>query len=224
MKRSFLTALGLEKDIIDQIMSEYGNSVELIKEKTKEDYDAKVEKSNKTITDLQDKLNNAIKKGHSGKDWETEYDTLKAEYDTLKAQYDTDIAAKDKELSDFKAATESEKAIAAKQSILRNQLEADGANPKLVKLLEKEFDIAKIELDGEKIKDWETVSKSVKDQYAEIFGKKQVRGTDPADPPAGGSDKNPWAKESRNLAEQTRIYREDPARALELAKAAGTNL
>jgi predicted RNase H-like nuclease (RuvC/YqgF family) len=44
---------------------------------------------------------------------------------------------------------------------------------------------------------------------------------------AGGrssGDVNPWAKETRNIAEQTRIYRENPAKARELAKQAGVKI
>jgi len=40
----------------------------------------------------------------------------------------------------------------------------------------------------------------------------------------GGGEKNPWMKETRNIAEQTRIYREDPSKAMAMAKAAGVNL
>jgi hypothetical protein len=39
-----------------------------------------------------------------------------------------------------------------------------------------------------------------------------------------GGEKNPWAKETRNIAEQTRIFRENPARARELAKQAGVKI
>lgn len=35
---------------------------------------------------------------------------------------------------------------------------------------------------------------------------------------------NPWAKETRDLAEQTRIYRENPAKARQLAKEAGVKI
>ena len=35
---------------------------------------------------------------------------------------------------------------------------------------------------------------------------------------------NPWAKETRNIAEQTRIYRENPAKARELAKQVGVKI
>ncbi|MFA5424234.1 MAG: hypothetical protein WC374_10295, partial [Phycisphaerae bacterium] len=36
--------------------------------------------------------------------------------------------------------------------------------------------------------------------------------------------KNPWAKETRNVAEQTRLFRENPAKARELAKQAGIKI
>ncbi len=40
----------------------------------------------------------------------------------------------------------------------------------------------------------------------------------------GGSFANPWAKETFNLTEQGKIFKENPAQAKELAQAAGVNL
>lgn len=163
MKRSFLTALGLEKDQIDQIMSEHGSTVELIKEKNQESVEKQVEKFNAKISELQEKVDSAPT-GNNGK--------LEEMYNALKAEYD-----------EYKTGVENEKTVASKQSVLRGHLEKDGANPKLIKLLEREFDLSKLEVDGEKIKDWDSVSKPIKEAYADVFGVTQTKGADVATPP-----------------------------------------
>jgi len=182
MKRSFLTALGIEKDVIDQIMAEHGNTVEIIKEKASEDLAKQAEKLNVKITTLQEKIDNMPKTNPNEKDW-------KSKHEALQEKYDADIATKQKELDDYKTAVETEKNTVSKQSALRKQLEADGANPKLVGLLEKEFDLGKVEIKDGKIKGWDEISKSIKETYAEVFGTISTRGADVATPPLGQESK-----------------------------------
>lgn len=175
LTRSALREKGIaEKEILDYIMEEHGNTIEATKEKAKEIADQTAEKLQATIDALQGKIDNAP--NPDGEDW-------KVKHDTLKVKYDTDIAAKQKEYDDFKISIETKEAITAKQSILRKQLETDGVNPKLIGLLEKEFDPAKIELDGESIKDWNNISKSVKEQYADVFTPNAAQQKDPASLP-----------------------------------------
>lgn len=117
----------------------------------------------------------------------------------FKQKYDDEVSAHNatktsmqKVYDDYKANVETEKTATAKQSILLKQLSTDGANPKLINLLEKEFDLSKIELDGDKIKDWDNISKPVKEQYADIFKVEQKKGFEPGNNPptvnSGGDD------------------------------------
>lgn len=180
LTRRFLTDLGIEKEQIQGILDEHGNTIELVKEKAKEDLDGKVSALNGDIDGLKAQLANAPKADPDGKDWKTEYDTLKS-------KYDTDIAAKDAEFSTYKTGIENEKAIGEKRSALRKQLEADGANPKLTALLEKEFDLTKIDIKDGKISGWEEMSKGVKESYADVFGEVKTEGVITKTPPAGGA-------------------------------------
>lgn len=106
-----------------------------------------------------------------------------------------------------KTAVETEKVLAGKTSALHKQLAADGANPRLLKLLEKEFDLAKLEIDGEgdaaKIKGWETLSKSVKEQYADVFGKVETTGAGVANPPPGKEQKPATNKDMNSFIRGT---------------------
>lgn len=114
-----------------------------------------------------------------------EADTYKQKVASLDDEYKSYKATKEQEFNDFKSAVEIEKTAATKQSILRKQLTADGANADLVDLLELKFDIAKIELDGDKIKGWEEISKPIKEQYSKVFGTVETVGVVVATPPAG---------------------------------------
>lgn len=154
-----------ESEKIDQIFAVYTASTSKLK--TEEDLQKAVENAQnglnieetKPYKELLDKYENEVK-AHG----ETQK-TLKKEYD------------------DFKAAVDAEKLISAKQSALRKHLIDDKADSKLSALLEKEFDLSKIELDGDKIKDWANVSKPVKEQYADLFTVEEKPGFVPANNP-----------------------------------------
>ena len=189
MTRKFLQNLGIESDLIDKIMQANGEVIE--REKTvadnlREEIKKLTENISAAKKELEDYKAESGKEDYKGK-LETE---IAAHAETKKAHAEV-LKGKEKEFSDYKTAFETEKSTAAKQSVLLKQLAADGANPKLIALLEKEFDLTKIELDGEKIKDWENISKPVKEQYADIFAIKQQKGHEPADNPgdkSGGED------------------------------------
>jgi len=151
----------------------------------KEQYSKKTEKIIELEADIKDLQGKA-----------TDADTYKQKYDDMKTKYNTDIAAKQKEYDDFKAAAETQKTTDAKKSMLRSQLAADGAKSSLIDLLELKFDIGKIEIDGDKIKNWDDVSKPVKEQYADVFGKTETRAASVASPPDGIGDKGASTKDA----------------------------
>lgn len=87
------------------------------------------------------------------------------------------------EIKRVQSAHEAEKLIDAKRRALNKQLQAEGANPKLIDLLEAKFNLDALELDGDNIKDWETHATPIKEQYSEVFGTVQKQGVDVANPP-----------------------------------------
>lgn len=211
MKRSFLTALGIEKDVINQIMDEHGTDIETMKEGFKE----KEESFKETIGTLKEDnkiLASDIKTLKESAP--TNNDDWKTKYDDLEEKYNTDIATRQKEYDDFKEVIETQKTVDAKKTLLRNQLVADGANSKLIDLLELKFDINAIELDGDKIKDWENVSKPIKEQYADIFGTTQTQGAIVGTPPVSTGGKRNYiaelekARQAGNTQEAVKIKTE----------------
>ena len=177
LTRKFLIDLGVEKEQIQSILDEHGETVESVKEKAKEAADLAAGKLQKKIDKLQETVDNIPEP--DGEDYKFKYETeVTAHGETKKTMQQT--------YDDFVAGVNTKETTAAKRDVLRKQLLADGANPKLLDLLEKGFDLDKIEIDGESVKDWDNVSAPVKKSYADVFTEAGVQGTDTKKPPEGG--------------------------------------
>lgn len=99
-------------------------------------------------------------------------------------EYKEKFEALQKEYDDFKNNLEVEKTNSTKTQLLKETLKNDGLkNDKLANLLLKEFDLDTIELEDNKIKGYEELSKTIKENYSDFFSKTQVVGNDPATPP-----------------------------------------
>lgn len=175
MKRSFLTALGIEKPVIDQIMEEHGATIELLKEKHEE----KVTALNDTVKELKERP--TPEPVGDGEEWKTKYDDLVEKHGKLEKEY-----------GDYKTGIETEKTTTAKKTALREALKAAGANPDdlILEALENKVDLAALEMDGDKLKDAEGVVKPLQEAHDKYFGTIETRGADVANPPANNG--NPY--------------------------------
>lgn len=196
MKRSFLTSLGLEKEIIDQIMKEYGIAVEALKARTKE-----------TEDELRGQLQTALAQNTP-------------EQDEFKAKYEAELAAHESTRNEYTAEKEETETLA----LLRKALAAEGANPNAVDLLLKGIELAAIQKKDGEIENWEELCAPVKTKYAAFFGEVTRQGANVGSPPAYSDMQNPFAKEFSDLQAQTNLFRADPRRARLMAAAAGFKL
>jgi len=211
MKRNELKALGLTPEQIDAVMETNGDDIENAKTKMEE-------KKDKEIAALNDKLSKVDSKPtDKSTDHEAELGKLKKELDDMKAgkndpapqtddkkSDDDELAKARKELEDYKASVEAEKIAKAKSTLLSKSLKEKGANPKLIDLIAKEFDLSKVELDGDgdaqTIKGFDGMLKPVQEKYADFFGKTEEKAADVANP-GKGNDSSP---EPKNLNEALR--------------------
>ena len=212
MKRSDLKALGLTPEQIDAVMETNGDDIENAKTKMEE-------KKDKEIAVLNDKLSKVDSKPtDKSTDHEAELGKLKKELDDMKAGKndkvdekkdegkpdDDELAKARKELEDYKASIEVEKIAKTKSTLLSKSLKDKGANPKLIDLMVKEFDLEKVELDGDgdaqTIKGFDGMLKPVQEKYADFFGKTEEKAADVANP-GKGNDSSP---EPKNLNEALR--------------------
>jgi hypothetical protein len=144
----------------------------------KEKFDAKLDEI-KTLKSEKDKTEKELK---------TASDELKKLQDEKKASTSTveqKVAELEKKIADQDgkiAAKEKELILAKKEGVLKDALtEAGVKNPKNLKLLMKEFDLEKLELDEKdgKIKGFDESVKKLQEDYKPLFGEENFSGTPP---------------------------------------------
>ena len=201
MKREFLEGLGLEKEVIDKIMTENGNDIN----KAKSDYDeikSQLNAANNTIKERDKQIENLKK---------VDAEALQSEI--TKLQNDNKEATKkyQDELKDLKLTN------AIKLAITGKVYDEDMATSL--------FDKSKLVLTDEgKVAGVEEQLKSIKESKGFLFKNDTVK---PKYNPAAGGDPigdNPFAKETYNLTQQGKLLKENPALAKELMAVAGFKL
>lgn len=179
--KAILTKQGVPSEFID-------STVEALKVEMTKEFVSKKQYERKR--DEVDTLNSKIA--------DLEIDLKKANTDEYKAKYEE----LEKEYNDFKTGIETEKINTAKSSTLREQLKAEGFNEKMIKLLEKNFDLETIEIEEDKIKGWEDMIKPIREEYADFIPKDTQTGNPPATPPTNVSGKTYTADMLKNMSAQ----------------------
>lgn len=162
LTRKFLSALGIEQDKIDEIITAHTETVNGLKEDINK-YKADAE-SYQTAKQEVDDMKKMVAKE----------DTYKVKYDALKAEFD-----------DFKKDLEAKETKAKKSDLYRNLLSEVGVNEKL---LDKVLSVTKlddIEIEGETIKDADKVKDSIKKDWADFIVKTKTEGEPTKTPPKG---------------------------------------
>ena len=177
--KAILKAHGIEGELVDTI-------ADTIKAEIPKEFVSKAQYSKKV--NLIDELNTTI----ADLEAKTGTDEYKSKYEAL-----------EKEFNDFKTGIETEKINTAKSSTLREQLKAEGFNEKMIKLLEKNFDLETIEIEEDKIKGWDDMIKPIKEEYADFIAVETQTGNPPANPPAIN---NPQGGTSNALADALGKY------------------
>lgn len=196
LSRKFLTALGLEGDKVDEIITAHSETVDALKEerdkakKEAEGYKAEIDKFKteadkvpalqKKVDDLEKAAEEAEK--NSEKDaWKVKYEAMKEERDKLQTDFDAfknDISAKETK--------------ASKEKAYRSLLKEVGVSEKRFDSIIRVTDLDKIELDEDgKIKDSSEQKKAIKADWADFIPTTSEKGADIPNPPAntGGSGK-----------------------------------
>jgi len=140
--RKFLSALGVEAEKIDEIIT------------------AHTEVTNALITE---------RDGYKVK--AEKYEDVTKERDDFKKKLEEtpDVDKIQKEFEAYKSTVEGEKTTTMKVNALKDALKENGANEKIAKLLLKEFDLEKVEVEDGKIKDIEEIMKPISEQYSDLL-------------------------------------------------------
>lgn len=159
LTRKYLTALGIESEKIDEIISAHTETVDGLKEQLRQ-FEADAKKLPEVQAEL-DKAKDAAK--NSG-----DYEKLKKEYD------------------DYKAEVKEKETLAAKKAVLSAIAKDAGLSEAGIAKALKYSDYSKIELDGEgKAKDSKTILDGLKTEWSDYIETTETEGAKPATPPAG---------------------------------------
>lgn len=163
--RKFLKDLGIDAEIIDQIIDAHRGTVDSLKD---ENDNLKAELSSaKEIKKELDALKEETQKKDSYKD---KYDTLKKEFDQ------------------FKADTDGEKTAAKKSDAYRKALKtagiAENRIESVLRLAKADGLIDKVEFDGENVVDFDKITDNIKNTYGEYITTSTVVGANTPNPPA----------------------------------------
>lgn len=176
--KAILKSHGIEEEVASTIAEKLNAEIpkEFVSKKQYQKKVSAIDELNETIADLEAK---ATSNGA-----QEELDKLKQEFETYKNNIET------------------EKTNATKSSTLREQLKAEGFNEKMIKLLEKNFDLETIEIEEDKIKGWEDMIKPIREEYADFIPKETQTGNPPATPPANVSGKTYTTEMLKSMSPQ----------------------
>lgn len=170
--RKFLSALGIEADKVDEIISAHTEVTDALKEE-RDKYKADAESLPAVKQELEE-----LKAQTAGDN------PLKEQLEALQAEYD-----------EFKTKVETEKTTAKKESAFKALLHEIGISDKRIDSVIKVSDINGIELDDNgAIKDGDTLKESLKTEWADFIPTTKTEGAPSANPPTN-TGKNTMTKE-----------------------------
>lgn len=170
LTRKFLTALGVEAEKVDEIITAHSETVEALKEE-RDKYKADAEALPAVQQELAELKEATEKAGASGNAYQVKYDAIKEEFERYKA----DVEAK---------ATRASKEAAYK-ALLKEAGISDKRMDAVMKVSGDEID--KLDLDAEgKAKNKDNLVKSIAEEWSDFVVKESKAGADTSTPPETG--------------------------------------
>lgn len=189
LTRKFLSALGIESDVVDEIIEAHSATVDALKEeRDKANENAKDYESIKKQLDEVSKENESLKLQAGGENpYKKQYDELKAEYD----QYKSDQEAKE---------TKSKKTDAF-TSLLKELGISEKRLSSVIKVSADSIDKLDLDKDG-KIKDVDTLKNSLKEEWSDFIVKNGQQGANTQTPPGSRGGEPHRQSRAAQLASQ----------------------
>ena len=171
LSRKFLSAMGIESDKIDEIITAHRETVDALKEE-RDSYKADAEQLTSIKTELESYKEKVSKYDKDA--WETKYNEMKAAKEKV-----------EKDFNDFKTDTQAKETKANKRNAYRSLLKDVGVVEKRLDAVLKVTDLDSIELDEKgAIKNADELKNTVKNEWAEFIGPNSEQGANTPHPPA----------------------------------------
>lgn len=184
LTRKFLSALGIEQDKIDEIITAHTETVDALKEQ-RDQYKEQAESVPNLTKELEDLKEQA--EANKTDEWQEKYNTLKAEYD------------------DYKKAQKAEEVKRHKADAVRKVLEEIGIADKTIDSIVNVTDFDGIELENDQIKDIDAFKEDMSKRWEGFIVKTKQEGADIPNPPAktgGGAFKDMSVGEKMKFANE----------------------
>lgn len=170
LTRKMLKAMGIEEEKIEQIIEAHTETVDALKAH-KEDADK--------LKDVQNELDDLKAAGDGG----------------YKEKYETEHKA----FEDYKNEVETQKLNRTKEQAFRSVLKELGIADKRIDSIVRVTKFEDMELDGDKLKDVETLKTNLQTEWAEFIPATQTTGVKTANPPANNPTKTYTRDEIRKM-------------------------
>ena len=179
LTRKFLSALGIEADKVDEIITAHTEVTDALKAE-RDGYKADAEK----LPAIQKELDE-LKSANTGEDpYQKKYEELQ------------------KEFNDYKAEIESRDATAKKEQAFRAILKDIGVSDKVIDNVIKVSDVSQIEFDDKgEVKGKEDLKKSLSSEWSGFISTKKEEGANSANPPANDGKSTMTKEQIRAIAD-----------------------
>lgn len=172
LTRKFLSALGIEPDKVDEIISAHSDTVDALKEE-RDEYKTKAEKS-EVDSEKFERLkteNQELKdaKANTDSDWEKKYNDLKTEYDSYKG--------------DVEAKAVKQTKVDAYKKLLKDANVSDKRFDTILKVSGEIIDGIELDKDGA-VKDAEKLTENIKKEWSDFIVTTRQEGAKTPTPPS----------------------------------------
>jgi hypothetical protein len=195
LSRKFMQGMGLTEEQISAIIEANEETINGLKDEI-EKYKTAGETSEKTLSKVQKELD-TLKKDAEEKDGKNPY---KVKYEAVKEEYE-------KYKSDIKA----KELTASKKEAYEALLKEIGVADKRIASVLKVSDFDSIELEDGKIKDVETLKKSLTEEWSDFIQTEQTKGANTSTPPSntGGKKSKEEILAIKDTAERQKVMLEN---------------
>lgn len=177
LTRKFLSAMGIEDDKVDEIITAHTDTVNALKEQ-RDKYKEDAEK----LPTIQKKLDELQAQGDKEDPYKEKYEKLQVEFDT------------------FKEGVENEKIKAKKNKAYRELIKKAGVSEKRIDAIMKVTNIDNVELDEKgEIKDADKIIESIKKEWSDFIVTETQKGADTTTPPASTGGTTMTKEEIRSI-------------------------
>ena len=177
LTRKFLSAMGIEDDKVDEIITAHTDTVNALKEQ-RDKYKEDAEK----LPTIQKKLDELEAQNDKEDPYKEKYEKLQVEFDT------------------FKEGVENEKIKAKKNKMYRELIKKAGVSEKRIDAIMKVTNIDNVELDEKgEIKDADKITENIKKEWADFIVTESQKGADTTTPPTSTGGTTMTKEEIRSI-------------------------